>query len=247
MVAPFGEAAGLVEVAERPVRDPQARPGHGRPRPRQGARDQADVVGLAVGVGGQRHRQAVGRQVGHQQLAAVEFAGPAAAGQQALGGVLDLLAIEDHDGQAGEAGGQGAAIQAGGEQRPQPRAQAGEEGLRQGQRQAGPFAVDGPGARGQPLVSQGLVDGRQAAAAVAGDGVGEDRDEFREGEWIVVAAAAVLPEEGLQDRIGGEVGPHGVEGFRQGEALQDFPGEGVLAYRFPGGRIMARPGRGDGP
>ena len=81
---------------------------------------------------------------------------------------------------------------------------------------------------------QGLLDGRQAAAAVAGHGLGEDRDEFGEGQLVVVAMAAVFLEEVLQHRVGGEVGPQGVEGLGQGQALQDLPGEGVLAYRFWG-------------
>jgi len=143
MVAILAEPLRLVEVAELPVEHPQAWTGDAGPRLRQQGGQQTDVVGLAVGVGRQRHGQPLARQVSDQQLATVDLAEQAAQLQQPLGHPLDLLAVDHYDRQAVQAGWQGGDDGPGRQQPPQLRGELVEEAQRQGQGQATELAVDG--------------------------------------------------------------------------------------------------------
>src|SRR5262249_26052904 len=106
--------------------------------------------------------------------------------------------------------------------------EGGEEGLGQGQRQARELAVGGACLDAQLVTLQGFGDGTSSGALVAGQGVGEDTDEFGEGGSVLVASAAVCVEEPAQDTVRGEVAPQGVEGLGQRQLGQDFKGEAVF-------------------
>ena len=104
--------------------------------------------------------------------------------------------------------------------------EGGQEGLGQGQRQAGQLAVHGPHLARDPVPLDGVEDGPAAAALVPGQGVGEDPHELGEGELVLVAAAAVPVEQVAEDRIAGDVPPDGVERLGQRQSTQHVSGEG---------------------
>ncbi len=80
------------------------------------------------------------------------------------------------------------------------------------------------------MTLQGVGNGTAAAAVVTGEGIGQHPHEFGEAELVLVAAPAVLLEEGAEGVVGGEVSPEGVERLGQGQPGQGLQGEGV-----PGG------------
>jgi hypothetical protein len=110
----LGETPRLIQVAKLPVGDPQPGTGDRLACQDHDTRQEADVVGLAVGIGGQRQSQPVGRRVGNQDLAAKEFARTTTHGEEAFGHLLDLLPIEDDEVEASQAGRDVAAKEAGG-------------------------------------------------------------------------------------------------------------------------------------
>ena len=214
---PLEEQGGLVQVAELGVGDPQTLAGHGLAGQWHDARHQAYVVGVAVGVGGHGHGEAVGGGVGDEDLAAEELAGPAARGHETLGGLLDLLAVEDDEGEAAQAGGDVGAGHAGGKEAAQAFGEAGEEALGQRQGQAGELAVDGPGLDGERAGVEGRLEGAVGGAVVACEGVGEGEDDLGEGEDVGVATPAVGVEDVLEDVVGGDVRPGHIEGLGEGK------------------------------
>src|SRR6185369_10573366 len=146
-------------------------------------------------------------QISNQQLAPKHFAGSPPHGQQAFGHLLDFLAIDDDNRQRRQGGGQSGAAQTRWEQRTQTACQLGEEGRSQGQGNAAEFAVDGPLLGAELLILDGGDDGRTSAAVVACQSVGNDVDQFGEGELLFMAVAAMLLENRVQEILGGQKTP----------------------------------------
>jgi hypothetical protein len=95
------------------------------------------------------------------------------------------------------------------------------------------LAVDGALLGGELLLFQGVLDGLASTAVVACEGIGDDADEFGEGELLFVAVSAVALVEGLEDVVDGEIMPQGVESVRQGQTGQDVESErGLGRFRL---------------
>ena len=104
---------------------------------------QADVVGLAIGVGGHRHGQTLHRQVGHQDLATDDFAGLAPHRLEPFGNLLQLLAVQDGDPHPSQRGGDPADRVPFGHQRSHQLGHVFKEAQAQGDRQPPQLTVRG--------------------------------------------------------------------------------------------------------
>ena len=105
--------------------------------------------------------------------------------------------------------------------------EGGEERLRQGEWEAGQLAVHGPRLARDLVPLDGIEDGPATAALVAGQRVGENPHQLGEGELVLVAATAVAVEQVVEDRIGGDVPPDGVERLGQRQSVQHLSRKGV--------------------
>ena len=225
MVAMLGESGDLIEAAELAVGHPEPRPGDAVAGAREHLRHQATVVGLAVGVGGHGHDQPRRRDQGGQELAAVDLAGGAPRRQQPLGRLLDLLAIEEHDGQSRQAGRQGDGPERGGQQVLQASGGLLEQAEAQLQGDARQLAIERPRLRRHRPVAAGPQQGGARLAAVLQQGVGDQVEEGGEGQDQLEAAAAVAAEDAVEE-VGAEaIGPQPQRGLGQREPIEDLARE----------------------
>ena len=157
-------------------------------------------------MGLQGHCQAGVEFQGHQGLAAQHAAADAAQQLQPLGDALDRLAIQDGDSEGPQAG-----RDHGGwphrHQLAQPRRTLGQEGGAQADGQPTQFAVGGRDGHLQGVVLLGVLETGAGAAVVVQQGVGDQLDEMGKGQHLVVATAALLVEQTLQERGVGHLLP----------------------------------------
>ena len=93
----LGEAGRLGQVAERAVGDPEPPAGDQPPHLGHQVAHEADLVGVAIGMGPHGHGQAAAHVQGDQGPPPQQAAGDAPQRLEPLGHPLDGLAIEDDD------------------------------------------------------------------------------------------------------------------------------------------------------
>ena len=217
----LGQQRGLVEIAELAI-------GHPEPDARNPSAGtwnhlghQADVIGLAVGVGGHRHGHPLCRQVGHQDLASDHLARFAPQRPESFGDILELLAIEDGDGDATERRGDRGDRIAPGQNFPKFLAGIFEEAQAQGDRDPPQFVIDRFLAGRQRALLFGSLEACSATPLVQNQSIANQLNKGGEFEDVLEATAPMLLEDLIEDGGFEQVRPQGQSRIGQGGPLKN--------------------------
>ena len=217
----LGQQRGLVEIAELAI-------GHPEPDARNPSAGtwnhlghQADVIGLAVGVGGHRHGHPLCRQVGHQDLAADHLARFAPQRPESFGDILELLAIEDGDGHAIERRGDRGDLIAPGQNFPKFLAGIFEEAQAQGDRDPPQFVIDRFLAGRQRALLFGSLEACSATPLVQNQSIANQLNKGGEFEDVLEATTPMLLKDLIEDGGFEQVRPQGQSRIGQGGPLKN--------------------------
>jgi hypothetical protein len=184
---------------------------------------EADLVGIAIGMGTQGHDQAAAQIQGDQGSPPQQAAGDAPQRLEPLGHSLDGLAIEDHDLVVVQALWDGGLrLRFMGIDLVKPSGTLGQEGGAHRDRDPPQLAIGGAEGGFQLAAVLGLLEALTPAAAVFEEGIADQRDDQGEGEDLLVTAAAVLVEDLIESISVSDPPPQGQDGLGQGEPGQDL-------------------------
>jgi len=206
VIAVFGTASHLGEIAKLPVGDPEAWSLELLASGLEQVGNELGFVDVCVGMGGHGDEQSGGEFHGDECSAAESASGFAADGLEAFGSVFEGLAIEDEDGERGQAGGQcdGGALRQKG---PQALGAGGEEGFAECDGSATQFSIEGLDGSGALLGILVMDEGRMSPSAIPQQGVVDEIDHVCEGEGFFERPASMSLEQIVEEGIGQDLIP----------------------------------------